>query len=254
MFNYNRSRVHYFQFFIQKLSHKSRVMLYKSCRVLHKETNKIGFTFSWFFCEFLRILQDLGQGQTMVRIYFQKGPWKLLNLHKTTPTSSNQVPTTPWPSQIYPRRLGRARRRWGMARAGKQVTQRCDFAHLGSIGHGFEGRGAPASGYDRAKRRRPREWRRRWTLGRGVWIDGVGSFKESHGRHLDDWWETWVPMGPYRPGSWRSLSSGPNLSEVPPTCKWARRPYPQPRRPWKISNDLIQTLQDLPGLWRKLLP
>jgi hypothetical protein len=27
-------------------------------------------------------------------------------------------------------------------------------------------------------------------------------------------WETWVPMGPHRPGSRRSLSSGPNLSEA----------------------------------------
>jgi hypothetical protein len=26
--------------------------------------------------------------------------------------------------------------------------------------------------------------------------------------------ETWVPMGPHRPGSWRSLSSGPDLLEA----------------------------------------
>jgi hypothetical protein len=26
-------------------------------------------------------------------------------------------------------------------------------------------------------------------------------------------WETWVPMGPHRPGPWRSLSSGPDMSE-----------------------------------------
>jgi hypothetical protein len=38
------------------------------------------------------------------------------------------------------------------------------------------------------------------------------------------------------------------------TYKWAPRPYQQPRRPWKTSGDLIQTLEDLPGLWRKLLP
>jgi hypothetical protein len=66
--------------------------------------------------------------------------------------------------------------------------------------------------------------------------------------------ETWVPMGPHRPGSWRSLSSGPDLSEAPPTCKWTRRPYPQPWRPWKTSGDLIRILEDLPSLWRKFLP
>jgi hypothetical protein len=61
-------------------------------------------------------------------------------------------------------------------------------------------------------------------------------------------------MGPHRLGSQRSLSSGPNLREVPPTCKWAQRPYPQSRRPWKTSDDLIQTSEDLPGLWRKFFP
>jgi hypothetical protein len=66
--------------------------------------------------------------------------------------------------------------------------------------------------------------------------------------------ETWVPMGPHRPGSRRSLSSGPNLPESPPTCKWAQRPYPQSWRPWKTSDDLIQTPEDLPGLQRKPLP
>jgi hypothetical protein len=66
--------------------------------------------------------------------------------------------------------------------------------------------------------------------------------------------ETWVPMGPHRPGSQRSLSSGPDLPEAMPTCKWARRPYPQSRRPWKTLDDLIQITEDLPGLCSKLLP
>jgi hypothetical protein len=30
------------------------------------------------------------------------------------------------------------------------------------------------------------------------------------------------------------LSSGPNLPEVQPTCKWVWRTYPQSRRPWKM--------------------
>jgi hypothetical protein len=33
--------------------------------------------------------------------------------------------------------------------------------------------------------------------------------------------ETWVSMGPHRPGSYTSLSSGPDLPEAQPTCMWA---------------------------------
>jgi hypothetical protein len=50
----------------------------------------------------------------------------------------------------------------------------------------------------------------------------------SHSAPQEGGCETWVPMGPHRPGSWRSLTSGSDLSEAPPTCKWTRRPYPQP--------------------------
>jgi hypothetical protein len=39
--NYNKSRFKSFLFFMQKLVLKSMVMLYKSCRFLYKETNKI---------------------------------------------------------------------------------------------------------------------------------------------------------------------------------------------------------------------
>jgi hypothetical protein len=65
--------------------------------------------------------------------------------------------------------------------------------------------------------------------------------------------ETWVPMGPHLPGSQRSLSSGLDLPEALTTCKWARRPYLQSRRPWKTLDDLIQIADDLPGLRGKLL-
>jgi hypothetical protein len=64
-------------------------------------------------------------------------------------------------------------------------------------------------------------------------------------------WETWIPMGPHRPGSQRSLPSGPDLPEAPPTCKWVRRPYPQLWRPWKTPEDLTQILKDPLGLEHK---
>jgi hypothetical protein len=57
-------------------------------------------------------------------------------------------------------------------------------------------------------------------------------------------------MGPNRQGSQRSLSSGPDLPETPPTYKWAQRPYPQPGD----LDNLIQTPEDQSGLWRKFLP
>jgi hypothetical protein len=34
--------------------------------------------------------------------------------------------------------------------------------------------------------------------------------------------ETWVPLGPHRPGSQLSLTSGYGLPENPPTCQWAQ--------------------------------
>jgi hypothetical protein len=34
--------------------------------------------------------------------------------------------------------------------------------------------------------------------------------------------ETWVPLGPHRPGSWPSLTSGSGLLEDLPTCQWAQ--------------------------------
>jgi hypothetical protein len=49
---YNRSRFNSFLFFLQKLSCKSMVMLYKSCRVNHMVTNKIEFAFFYFFLQF----------------------------------------------------------------------------------------------------------------------------------------------------------------------------------------------------------
>jgi hypothetical protein len=34
--------------------------------------------------------------------------------------------------------------------------------------------------------------------------------------------ETWVPLGPHRPGSRPSMTSGSSLPENTPTCQWAR--------------------------------
>jgi hypothetical protein len=43
---------------MQKLLGTSSGKNNKSCRIFHNESNKIGFAFFWFFCDFLRILQE----------------------------------------------------------------------------------------------------------------------------------------------------------------------------------------------------
>jgi hypothetical protein len=41
----------------------------------------------------------------------------------------------------------------------------------------------------------------------------------SGARETDGAWETWVPLGPHRPGSRPSPTSGSGLIEDPPTCQ-----------------------------------
>jgi hypothetical protein len=59
---YCRSSVFTFVFFMQKLTGISSGQNNKSCRINHHESKKIGFTFFWFFCEFLRNLQESAKG------------------------------------------------------------------------------------------------------------------------------------------------------------------------------------------------
>jgi hypothetical protein len=71
---------------MHKLSHKSMVMLYKSCRVIHKKTYKIGFVFVWFSLNFYEFFKIQAKHN-----YSWRSAWKLLKLHKTTRSSSNQA-------------------------------------------------------------------------------------------------------------------------------------------------------------------
>jgi hypothetical protein len=83
---------------MQKLSHKSRVMLYKRCGVLHKETNKIGFAFFWFFLEFLHILQVTGQGTHKGKKLFTHRSLETFKPSQLCPRANNpynQVPDVP---------------------------------------------------------------------------------------------------------------------------------------------------------------
>jgi hypothetical protein len=71
---YCRSRVFTFVFFIQKLTGISSVQNNKSCRIIHHESNKIGPAFFWFFCDFLRILQESGKLHHYWRYPFAETP------------------------------------------------------------------------------------------------------------------------------------------------------------------------------------
>jgi hypothetical protein len=48
---------------MQKLSGISSGQNNKSCRIFHRESNKIGFVFLWFLCDFLRNLQESAKSQ-----------------------------------------------------------------------------------------------------------------------------------------------------------------------------------------------
>jgi hypothetical protein len=59
---------------MQKLSGTSSGKNNKSCRIFHIESNKIGFSFFWFFYVFLRILQDSAKQQQYWRFTFATRP------------------------------------------------------------------------------------------------------------------------------------------------------------------------------------
>jgi hypothetical protein len=62
---------------MQKVSGKTMVMLYKSCRVFHKESNKIEIAFFCFFKKFLRIFQESARHQVLLKIPFATGSLEL---------------------------------------------------------------------------------------------------------------------------------------------------------------------------------
>jgi hypothetical protein len=65
---YCRSRFFTFVFFMQKLTGISSGQNNESCGIFHHESNKIGFTFFWFFCDFLRNLQETATALILFQI------------------------------------------------------------------------------------------------------------------------------------------------------------------------------------------
>jgi hypothetical protein len=64
---------------MQKLKGISSGQNNKSCSIIHHKSNKIGFTFFCFFCDFLRNLQETGKMATLLELPFcNKDPGKIL--------------------------------------------------------------------------------------------------------------------------------------------------------------------------------
>jgi hypothetical protein len=53
----------------------------KSCRIFHKKSNKIEFTFFWIFANFLRILQDSANHMHYLSYNFAVRPLNFLQFH-----------------------------------------------------------------------------------------------------------------------------------------------------------------------------
>jgi hypothetical protein len=74
IWRYNRSRLINLLFFLQQLSGKTVVMLYKSCTVFHQEANKIGFAFSDFPTIFYRVSKIQPNTKYYARSTLQSSP------------------------------------------------------------------------------------------------------------------------------------------------------------------------------------
>jgi hypothetical protein len=81
-----------FVFVMQKLTGISSGQNNKSCRIIHHEYNKIGFTFFRFLCDFLSNLQETANSQVLFKNYFAIRPLRLLDPY----TGALTLRLTPW--------------------------------------------------------------------------------------------------------------------------------------------------------------
>jgi hypothetical protein len=84
---YCRSRFFTFVCFMRKLTVISLGQNNKSCRIIHHEANKIGFTFFWFFCDFLRNLQESANPKYYLSCDFADRPLILFDSYAEALTS-----------------------------------------------------------------------------------------------------------------------------------------------------------------------
>jgi hypothetical protein len=82
---YCRSRVFIFVFFVQKLKGICSGQNNKSCRIIHHEANKIGFTFSGFSTVLYGFYKKQESYFTIGVTLLQEGPWKVSLLCNVAP-------------------------------------------------------------------------------------------------------------------------------------------------------------------------
>jgi hypothetical protein len=73
-----------FVFFMLKLTGISSGQNNKSCGIFHPESNKIGFTFFRFFCDFLRNLQETAKTQVLFKNHFARRSLETLDSYEYT--------------------------------------------------------------------------------------------------------------------------------------------------------------------------
>jgi hypothetical protein len=102
-------------------------VLYKSCRIFHIESNKIGFAFFWFFYDFLRIFKVSAKALYYLRFGFTGRPLELLFLLQIGPwftkktlerMRETQLGPWPWRRQLRPK-LGGSGGGFGRGRGGE---------------------------------------------------------------------------------------------------------------------------------------
>jgi hypothetical protein len=82
---YCRSRFFTFVFFMQNLSGICSGKNNRSCRIIHKESNKIGFAFFRFFYDFIRNLQDTAKALLLFGLPIAGRPSKRTSVSQCGP-------------------------------------------------------------------------------------------------------------------------------------------------------------------------
>jgi hypothetical protein len=174
---YCRSRFFTFAFFMHKIKGISLGQNNKSCGILHHESNKIGFTFFWFPCDFLRYLQESAKLQHYWSFFLHRDPWEYWIRRNVAPAmeGGGAGPNSGAPVTDS---------------AGKGRGKDCELTRDRFVA-GAWAVTAPANPGGEALRRRPQGGRLRWCSGQGASAWGLGS----------SWWvgalalTTWGVLG-----------------------------------------------------------
>jgi hypothetical protein len=143
---------------MQKLKGLSSGQNNKSCRIIHHESNKIGFTFFRFFCDFLRNLQVSAERSILLKIHSYTGAPRNFKSATDLPLLRRWTPGKFWGLAIGSSGAGRRRsgqnpasRRPCPAGRGRGKVLRALMARFS----GLLGTEAPPDGAVGGARRRP---------------------------------------------------------------------------------------------------